>query len=97
MDFEHLYEALHQVAGEEEEYPNYSGSRIRILGICYDLRHALMGDRDIEFISNGPEQEDLMYQSVIVPDKNMYLKVDILWPEAIWNGMPGTGILHFNF
>lgn len=38
-DFENLYEALHEVVGEEGEFAGHHGARIRILGVCYDLNH----------------------------------------------------------
>lgn len=47
MDFETLYEQLHEIVGDEEDFPAYYDARIRVLGVCYDLRHALMGDREI--------------------------------------------------
>ncbi|WP_407081839.1 DUF6904 family protein, partial [Psychrobacillus antarcticus] len=43
QDFEELYEALHTIVGEEMEYIHYDAVRIRVLGVCYDIRHALMG------------------------------------------------------
>jgi hypothetical protein len=53
MDFENLYDALHEIVGDENEFPRFHSARIRVLGVCYDLRHALMGDREIEFVDNG--------------------------------------------
>ncbi|WP_218240578.1 hypothetical protein, partial [Pseudomonas sp. 2822-17] len=53
MDFDNLYEALHTVVGKEDEIEAYYSSRMRVLGVCYDIRHALMGDRDYEFVDNG--------------------------------------------
>ncbi|MBA1335125.1 MAG: hypothetical protein HPY66_0747 [Firmicutes bacterium] len=45
IDFESLYEALHTVVGAEDEFVGFGVARIRVLGVCYDIRHALMGDR----------------------------------------------------
>lgn len=36
-DIEGLYEALHEVVGDEGELERYSGARLRVLGVCYDL------------------------------------------------------------
>jgi hypothetical protein len=44
-DFEGLYEALHDIVGNEDEFVNHEVVRIRVLAVCYDLRHAMMGDR----------------------------------------------------
>ena len=40
-DLDELYEALHTIVGEELEYPDYEMVRLRVLGVCYDIRHAM--------------------------------------------------------
>lgn len=84
MDFENLYEALHTVVGNEEEFISHSAARIRVLGICYDIRHALMGDREIVYVDNGMDEEKKRRLSVLAPDKNVYLKINVLWPEILF-------------
>lgn len=84
MDFESLYEALHTVVGEEDQFVAYYAARIRVLGVCYDIRHALVGDREIEFVDNGIDDEKKRRMSVLAPDKNVYLKINVLWPEMIF-------------
>lgn len=34
IDFENLYEALHNITGDEYEFPNYSQVRLRVLGFA---------------------------------------------------------------
>lgn len=84
MDFEKLYDSLHDVIGDEDEFISYESPRIRVLGICYDLRHALMGDREIEFVDNGMDEEKMKWMSMITPEKNVYLKINVLWPEILF-------------
>lgn len=84
MDFENLYDALHTVVGNENEFITYEAARIRVLGVCYDIRHALMGDREIEFVDNGIDDEKKRRMSVLTPDKNVYLKINVLWPEILF-------------
>ncbi|MCR4442438.1 MAG: hypothetical protein QHH10_09445 [Peptococcaceae bacterium] len=84
MDFENLYKALHTVVGNEDEFIECGAASIRVLGICYDLRHALMGDREIEFIYNGMDEEKKKRMLVLAPDKNVYLKIRVLWPEMLF-------------
>lgn len=84
LDFENLYDALHEVVGDEGEYPAYELARLRVLGVCYDFRHALMGNREIEFVDNGMDEEKKKRLSVLFPDKNLYLKINILWPELLF-------------
>jgi hypothetical protein len=84
LDFEALYEALHEVVGEEGEYVRFEAARLRVLGVCYDLRHALMGDREVEFVDNGMDKEKMRNMAVIAHDKNVYLKINVLWPELLF-------------
>lgn len=84
MDFENLYESLHNVVGDENENYEYYSSRMRVLAVCYDIRHALMGDREFEFVDNGLDEDKKRRMEVIAPDKNMYLKINVLWPEMLF-------------
>jgi hypothetical protein len=84
IDYEELYEALHTVVGQENEFKGFESSRLRVLGVCYDLRHALMGDREIEFIENGMNKEIMKGMSIITPETNVYLKINVLWPEILF-------------
>lgn len=84
MDFENLYEALHNVVGDEDELIGYYSARIRVLGVCYDIRHALMGDREYEFVDNGLDEDKKRRMELLAPDKNMYLKIYVLWPEMLF-------------
>ncbi len=84
MDFNNLYNALHDVIGDEEKLMDYYATRIRVLAICYDLRHALMGHREYEFFDNGLDEDKKRYMEIIAPDKNLYLKINVLWPEILF-------------
>ena len=84
LDFDMLYDALHTIVGNEEQYTAYEAARIRVLGVCYDLRHALMGDREIEFVDNGIDDEKRKHMSVLASDKNVYLKINVLWSEMLF-------------
>lgn len=79
IDFENLYEALHNVVGDEDELLGYYSARIRVLGLCYDIRHALMGDRDYEFVDNGLDEDKKRRMEVLTLDKNMYFKIYVLF------------------
>lgn len=83
-DFEALYESFHTVVGDEWEWESYAGARIRVLGVCYDLRHALMGNRDIAFVENGLDDHKMRRLSVAATDKNIYLSCNVYWPELIF-------------
>jgi len=83
-DLETLYDALHEITGEEGENISYEACRLRVLGVCYEIRHALMGDREIESFDNGIDQEKMKRMSVIMPEKNIYYKFNMLWPELLF-------------
>lgn len=70
-DFEDLYDALHQIAQDEEELEGYGGPRLRILKFCYEMRQALMGRRGIKEVPNGS-------------GTNRYFTVNVLWPEMLF-------------
>jgi hypothetical protein len=84
LDFDELYGALHVIGGVEKEHPSHDSVRTRVLGVCYDVRHALMGDREIEFVDNGMDEIKMKRLSVITHNKNIYLKINVLWPEILF-------------
>jgi hypothetical protein len=47
MDFERLYDSLHNVVGDEDEFISYETARMRVLGVCYDAPHPPCGNLDI--------------------------------------------------
>lgn len=83
-DLETLYDSLHEVVGDEGEYRGHAAARIRVLGVCYDIRHALMGDRGILFVDNGMDTEKMKRMGTITHDANVYLSVQVLWPEMLF-------------
>ena len=53
----------------ENENIIYESAMNRVMGVCYDLRHALMGDRDIEFVDNGMDYDKMKWFLKYVPIK----------------------------
>src|SRR3954463_14508476 len=84
MDFDALYDALHSLVGEEEEWSSYEEARLRVLGVCYDIRHTLMGNREIEFIENGLDPDMMKHLSIVTNNKNVYFAFNVLWPELLF-------------
>ncbi len=83
-DFDKLYESLHTVVGEEGEWEEFEGARLRVFGVCYDIRHAIMGGREVKFMDNGLDEDKMRFLSIVTSDKNVYLSCNILWPEIIF-------------
>ena len=77
-DFEAIYDSLHEIVGDEWEREEYVGARLRVLGVCYDIRHALMGHREVMFVENGLDQTKMKQLSVVANDKNPYLTCNVL-------------------
>lgn len=44
----------------------------------------MMGHRGVEFVDNGINEEKQKHLSVVAPYKNVYLKINELWPEIIF-------------
>lgn len=84
FDLDELNKAIYYIIGDENKYYDYAGSRTRILGISYEIRHAAQGDRNVEFVFNGLNEHTKKQHSFIAPDKNIYFSVEILWPEILY-------------
>ena len=80
-DLYEVYEAIERVLGPEH-FEDMTA--LRILGVCYDLRHCFMGDRDIETVENGFHEHLQKYHGFIHPSSNVHFKVNILWIETIF-------------
>lgn len=84
FDLDELNMAIYRVIGEEGKYHDYEGARMRILGMCYELRHAAQGDRNIESVFNGLHEHTKVQHGFIAPAKNIYFSTEILWPEVLF-------------
>ncbi len=88
-DLDNLVNALHEITVSDMDenidkvsspYVNIS---IRVLGVCYDIRHAGQGDREIYTEDNGIEDFHMEAHQKIVPRQNVYYSCNILYPEMI--------------
>ncbi|SIT04140.1 DUF6904 family protein [Alicyclobacillus vulcanalis] len=83
-DLDTLYRSLLAIIGDEGEYGDYEGARLRVLGLMYDIRHAFQGDREIEFVPNGMDEDRMKFLGLIAPEKNLYYACQIYYPEALF-------------
>ena len=84
-DFYEIVEAIYRMTGIEESYKDpYWGVENRLLGLCYDIRHAYMGDREIRIIENGVDDELMRCHSTILPKKAVHYCANCLFPEAVF-------------
>lgn len=97
-DFLEFTESVHRLTGmwPEEDYDDpYYASSNRLLGICYDFRHAYMGDRDVVVKDNGFDRELMKYHNLVTSDKTVYYSVNILFPEAIFVAATSEKLLYY--
>lgn len=85
-DLDKLVDVFHEITIDEysEKYIKHIGISTRVLGLCYDVRHTYQGDREIDFVDNGMDEEKMKYHSVIAPLKNVYYKCNYLYPEMFF-------------
>ncbi|HBT73749.1 MAG TPA: hypothetical protein DEB37_16345 [Lysinibacillus sp.] len=86
-DLDELINAIYKVTGDENKYYDYQGPRLRILSVCYKLRHAMLGEHHLDFVSNGLNKNVLTQHELIFPNKNVYFATEILWPEIIFSAI----------
>ena len=88
-----LYDSVWELVG----YDYDSDSRVsmreaimreRLLSLCYDLRHAYMGSRNVRMEENGMTREQSEWLGISLPPlNNLYYSVEILYPEAMYEVM----------
>ena len=87
-DYEDLHEivkSIYRMTGLEEDYEDdYWSVKNRLLGVCYDIRHAFMGDREVKLVDNGVHEEIMKWHSMILPRQEVHFSVNILFPEAVF-------------
>jgi len=82
-DLNNLVDAFHEITVDEysEKHQRYIEISTRVLGLCYDIRHAYQGDREIEFVDNNMTEDKMKWHSVIAPKNNVYYSCNYLYPE----------------
>ncbi|NLJ59148.1 MAG: hypothetical protein GX339_09935 [Tissierellia bacterium] len=85
-DFYNLVEAFHTITVDDysEKNTEYIEMSIRVLGVCYDIRHAYQGDREVVFMDNNMDDDKMKYHSIISSTKNVYYKCNLLYPEMLY-------------
>ena len=67
-DFYEITDSIYRMTGFEEDYDDlYWGVKNRLLAVCYDIRHAYMGDRKVKLVDNGVHDEMMKWHSMILP------------------------------
>ncbi len=87
-DLESLVQALHEVSISDMEEVDrfcepYLNISLRVLGMCYDIRHASQGDHEITTKDNGIADFHQKKVGRIIPRENVYYSCNVLYPEMI--------------
>lgn len=69
---------------EDDYYDRYWSVKNRLLGICYDIRHAFQGDRNVKLVDNGASAELMKWHTMVMPQQNLHYSVEVLFPEALF-------------
>lgn len=97
-DLYELMESIYRMTGLEEDRTEiYYGIKNRLLGLCYDIRHAFMGDREVVFEENGICEEVMKWHKIIAPTHNVYYSVNVLFPEAIFIAASVPNIYYLSY
>lgn len=85
-DLEKLVDSFYAITIDEfpEKNINHIEISTRVLGLCYDVRHAFQGDREVELVDNGMDEDKMKFHSIIVPQNNVYYKCNYLYPEMFF-------------
>lgn len=85
-DFYNLVEAFYAITISEDDEKNsrYYDNSTRVLGLCYDIRHAYMGGRGISLVDNGMDKDLMEFHSQLTPEKNVYFECNYLYPEMFF-------------
>lgn len=85
-DFYSLVDAFYEITIDEysEKHQQFIGVSTRVLGLCYDIRHAYQGDREIELVDNNMTDGKMKWHSIITPKNNVYYQCNYLYPEMFF-------------
>lgn len=86
-DLDLLYEALailvDPFSDENEASPLYA-TALHVMSLCYDIRHAYMGARELRLADNFMSPEIMNMHSMICPQQNVEYAFPTIWTEAIF-------------
>lgn len=85
-DLGKLIQALHTITINEftEQYQQYHDLATRVLALCYHLRQAMQGKREVELKNNGMTEELMKHLALITPKHNVYYQCYYLYPEMFF-------------
>ena len=95
-DLNELYDAVWALTvadggfPDDERLPGTVDEKImstRLLALCYDIRHAYQGSRNIDLVDSGMHEWDAEYRGIPLAEKNVVFSVEVLYPEAMYEAL----------
>lgn len=92
-DLDELYDAIWSLTIADDDFPDDERMRgnvdelimsTRLLALCYDIRHAYQGSRNIELVESGMSEWDAEAHGLPYVQKNVEFSVEVLYPEAMY-------------
>lgn len=84
-DFHEIVDSIHRMSGLEEDVcDEYYAVKNMLLSVCYEIRHAFMGYRDVKKVDNGVHDEIVKWHSMKMPKTEVHFSVNLLFPEAVF-------------
>ncbi len=85
-DLDALVEAFYAITIDEDDvkHKTYFNISTRLLGMCYDIRHACQGDRGVVLQANGMDNDKIKYHKIIAPLNNVLYECNSLFPEMVF-------------
>lgn len=100
-DFDTFYDIVHSIYNltglVEDVNDPYYAVKIHLLGLCYDIRHAFMGDRDVFLEKNHMDDEKQSWHGIKAPEENLYFSVNALFPEMIFLALAAPQMYQFSY
>jgi hypothetical protein len=86
IDLDELVQAFYIICASdyESKHTRYNDMSTRVLGLCYDIRHAFQGDREISLVENGMDEGKMKWHSIKAPRNNVYYSCNCLYPEMFY-------------
>ena len=92
-----LMDSIHHMCYDEfddDNSPMYAINN-RWLAIAYDVRHAYQGDRELELVDNGMDEDKMQYFNQETATENVYYSCNILFPEAVFVALSVSNLVTY--
>jgi hypothetical protein len=95
-DLNELYDAIWALTIADSDFPEDKRLRgtadelamsTRLLSLCYDIRHAYQGDRNVELKDNGLNEWTAECLGIDTNLKSVVFSVEVLYPEAMYEAL----------